>query len=257
MISKSNKLVSIVTVCYNPGLTILSAINSVIRQTYSNIEYIIVDGGSSDGTLETVRSYGGKISEFISEPDNGIYDAINKGIRLCSGNVIGFVHADDELKDANVIADIVHVLDSTRHDGVYGDLLYVSRDRPNEVIRYWKSGCFSLEKLGKGWMPPHPTLYLRREVYDRACLPNGDYFDTSIKIASDYDFMMRLLGKMNVSLAYIPRVLVSMKAGGTSNNSLRNMVRKSYEDYISIRRNSIGGIATLIAKNLRKLPQFV
>jgi glycosyltransferase involved in cell wall biosynthesis len=248
---------SIITICYNPGDKIKTAIESVVSQDYSNIEYIIIDGASTDGTAELVKSYGDKINKFVSEPDKGLYDALNKGINLATGDVIGFVNADDLLAGNNVISDIAMGFDKTAVDGLYGDLEYVAKDDTAKVIRYWQSGNFKYSSLRAGWMPPHPTLYLKRSVYQRARLDDGGYFDTSFKIAADYDFMMRVLGKLKVDVTYLPQVLVKMRLGGKSNKNISNIIQKSREDLTAMRRNGIGGFGTLIFKNFRKLPQFI
>lgn len=247
---------SIITICYNPGNSIRTAIESVLSQDYSNIEYIIIDGASTDGTVELVKSYGDKINRFISEPDKGLYDALNKGINLTTGEVIGFVNADDLLAGVNVISDIARGFDGTGVDALYGDLIYVAKDDTDRVIRYWKSGEYSPSRLKYGWMPPHPALYVRRHIYEKAKLPNGEYFDTSLSIAADYDFMTRILGRLGTSVVYLPKVLVKMRLGGKSNRSPASIIRKSHEDYLAIRRNEIGGVGTLLAKNFRKIPQF-
>lgn len=247
---------SIITISYNPGRLLKDTIDSVLSQDYSNIEYIIIDGGSTDGTVDMIKSYDGSISKYISDPDNGIYDALNKGIALATGDVIGLVHADDLFADGSVLSSIAETFETSKADAVYGDLVYVSRDNTDRVIRYWRSGVFDPARLKFGWMPPHTALYVTREVYEKARLANGQYFDTSFRIASDYDFMMRILVKLKIHPAYLPRVLVKMRVGGASNRNIRNLFWKSREDYRAIRRNYIGGFGTLLAKNFRKLPQF-
>ena len=250
--------ISMITVCYNPGDTIRSALDSVLNQKHDSVEYIVVDGGSNDGTIEMIRGHGDRISKFLCEQDSGIYDAINKGIDHATGDVIGLVHADDVLADESVLSDVAKEFEKHRHkmDAVYGDLVYVDRDDLSRVIRHWKSGDYLPGRLKFGWMPPHPALFVRRETYQKVALRNGEYFDTRISIASDYDLIVRLLNKLNISLAYLPRVLMKMRVGGVSNRSLRDVIRKSREDYLVMRRNQIGGIGTLISKNVRKLPQF-
>ena len=248
--------ITVVTACLNSENTLERSIQSLLSQSHPHIEYIVVDGKSSDSTLGIIETYQGTISSFISEYDTGIYDALNKGILMASGDVIGFLHSDDRLADSDVLSDISRTFSETNADAVYGDLTYVGNNDEDHVIRYWRSGHFSRSKLRAGWMPPHPTLYLKREIYERARLPNGEYFDTSLKIASDYDFMMRILSNARISIAYIPRVLVKMRVGGKSNVNLRNILLKSKEDYIAMRRNDVGGFATLLSKNLRKIPQF-
>ena len=247
---------SIITICYNPGDELKNAVQSVISQQDVEVEYIIVDGGSTDGTVDYISSLNGQISKFISEPDSGLYNALNKGITMATGDIVGFVHADDLLADPTVLSDIAAEFEKTGVEAVYGDLMYVARNNTDRIIRYWRSGEYSLSRLKYGWMPPHPTLYVKRSVYERAKLPNGDYFDTSFEIAADYDFMMRLLSKMKISMAYLPNVMVKMLVGGKSNKNINNIFRKSKEDYIAMKRNNIGGIGTLVSKNLRKLPQF-
>jgi glycosyltransferase len=250
-------LVSIITPVLNGHATIEDAIKSILMQDYKDIEHIVIDGGSTDGTLEILAKYQGQIAQIISEPDNGLYHALNKGINLATGEVIGFVHADDLLARVNVISDIAREFDKTGAGGLYGDIEYVARDDTTRVIRYWRSGDFKYSSLRAGWMPPHPTLYLRRGVYRKAKLGDGGYFDTSFKIAADYDFMMRVFGKLEVDVTYLPQVLVKMRVGGKSNKSISNIIKKSCEDFTAIRRNGVGGFVTLIFKNLRKLPQFI
>jgi len=231
-------------------------IDSVLSQDFPNVEYIIIDGGSTDGTVAMVKSYDRSISKYISEPDNGIYDALNKGIALAAGDVIGLVHADDLYADGSVLSSIAKTFETSKAQAVYGDLVYVSRDNTNRIIRYWQSGSFNPARLKFGWMPPHTAFYVTKKVYEKAKLANGQYFDTSFTIASDYDFMMRVIAKIKTYPVYIPKVFVKMRAGGASNKSIRNLIRKSREDYRAIRRNNIGGFGTFLAKNFRKLPQF-
>ena len=249
-------LFSIITVCCNAASTIADTIESVLSQDYPHIEYIVVDGASTDGTKEVVKRYGDKISEFVSEPDNGLYDAMNKGVRLACGDVIGFLHADDIIAGPGSISRIANSFEQFNVDAVYGDLVYFSKQHSDKIIRYWKSGDFQPAKLKFGWMPPHPALYVKKSVYERAGLPNGEYFDVSFKIASDYDFMVRILQKFKITVAYLPVVLVKMSTGGTSNRSVRTLIQKSIEDLRSMRRNNIGGFGALLSKNIRKLPQF-
>jgi glycosyltransferase len=242
--------VSIITSVYNNKDTIEDAIKSVLNQNYKNIEYIVIDGGSTDGTTDIIKKYQDKISKFISEPDNGIYDGLNKGIKSATGDVIAFLHSDDVYADDEVIAKVAKVFEKYNCNGVYGDLVYVSKSS-DKVIRYWKSGEFSIDKLKKGWMPPHPALFLKKEIYQKYGL-----FDLNFKIAADYDFMLRIL-KNNPKLIYIPEVLYNMRTGGESNKSLKNIILKSKEDYKALKKNKIGGINTLIYKNLVKIPQFL
>lgn len=243
--------ITVVTAAYNAKDTIVHAIESILNQSYSNVEIIVIDGGSTDGTKEILEKYRDRLSLFISEPDNGIYDALNKGIKHATGDIVGFLHADDLYNNKGVLSSVAEAFSVPTIDAVYGDLVYVSQSEPDKVIRYWKSGTYSWSKLKLGWMPPHPTFYVRRSIYD---IVGG--FDVSFNIAADYDCMLRILGHHKVNCKYIPQTLVRMRIGGVSNRSLRNILLKSKEDYISLRKNGIGGLWALIWKNCRKLIQF-
>ena len=244
--------ISIITSVYNNQETIAEAMDSVLSQTYTDIEYIIIDGGSTDDTVNIIKSYQNRIAVFISEPDKGIYDGLNKGIKLATGDVIGFLHSDDLYENNTVIEKVAKAFMASEIDSVYGDLTYVNKSDPTKVIRYWKSGEFTLKKLGRGWMPPHPTFFVKRDIYQQR-----GQFDTSFKIAADYDLMLRFLGKYKISTDYIPNVLIKMRVGGESNKSLKNVIRKSKEDLQAMKNNNMGGMVSLIIKNLSKLQQFV
>jgi len=243
--------ISIICSVFNNKETIAEAIESVLGQTYANIELIVIDGSSTDGTLDVIRTYQERIAILVSEPDNGIYDGLNKGISCATGDVIGFLHSDDLYQDDRVIERVAQAFGEFDVDSVYGDLLYVSKEAPEKVIRYWKSGAFKPAKLRRGWMPPHPTLFIRRSVYRQYGL-----FDTRFSIAADYDLILRFLGKQGISTHYIPTVFIKMRMGGKSNSNLSNVLRKSYEDLRVLRNNEIGGISTLFLKNICKIPQF-
>jgi glycosyltransferase len=244
--------ISVITICYNSAHSIGDAIQSVLAQTYPNVEYIVVDGKSKDTTVEVIKSFGSGISKFVSEPDKGIYDALNKGIKMATGDVIGFMHSDDLYANNQILTKVAALFEKEKTDSVYGDLEYVYKDDTSKVLRYWKSGVFSLSKLKMGWMPPHPTFYVRREVYEKYGL-----FNTNLKISADYDTMLRFLGKHRITTAYLPEVMVRMRVGGASNRSLKNIIRKSKEDYQAIKDNSFGSVFTLVFKNLRKVTQFI
>jgi glycosyltransferase len=244
--------ISVITAVYNNRETISDALDSALGQSGVDIELVVIDGGSTDGTLDVLRSYADRLHVLVSEPDRGIYDALNKGIRRASGDVVGFLHSDDLFANSGVLSRIAAVFSNPEVGAVYGDLLYVRKDNPDEVVRYWRSGVFSDRRLRWGWMPPHPTLYVRRETYEQQGL-----FDTSFHIAADYDFILRLLGRNGVRVRYIPEVLVKMRVGGASNRTLRNIVRKSSEDLRALRRNGVGGLGALMWKNISKLPQFL
>ena len=243
--------VSIITVCYQSAHTLGDAIDSVLSQQDVDIEFIVVDGGSSDGTVELLKEYGTRINQWVSERDGGIYDAMNKGVRMATGDWIGFLHADDLLAHSRIIADMLDVVVKTNADVVYGDLVYVQKDNSQQIVRYWKSEDFSLRLLPKGWMPPHPTVYVRRELFVKTGLFNVEY-----RISADYDFLLRLLSTPSIRVAYIPQIMVRMRVGGASNRSIGNIIRKSKEDYLALRRNHIGGIGALLYKNLSKIGQF-
>lgn len=237
---------------YNSQTTIARAISSFLGQSYTEKELIVIDGASRDKTCTIVEELAAPQMSLFSEPDEGIYDALNKGIAMAKGDVIGILHTDDLFTHSAVLDRVSEAFDRGDVDGVYGDLEYVAKDDPSRVIRYWQSGPYRPELLKRGWMPPHPTLFLRREVFDYY----GAY-DTSFRIAADYDAMLRWLTQGDLRLAYLPEVLVKMRVGGESNRSLGRIMKKSAEDYRAIRRNKVGGAGTLLAKNLSKLPQFL
>jgi glycosyltransferase involved in cell wall biosynthesis len=243
--------ISVITAVYNNRETVADALESALGQTHGEIELVVVDGGSTDGTLQVLNSFGDRLAVLVSESDRGIYDALNKGLRLATGEVVGFLHSDDIYADAQVLERVAAEFANPDVEAVYGDLVYVRKNSPDQVVRYWKSGMFDARKLRRGWMPPHPTLYVRRSVYER--LGN---FDTDYRIAADYDFMLRLLGQSGVQPVYIPEVLVKMRLGGASNRTFGNLLRKSREDYRALKANRIGGFWALTWKNLSKLPQF-
>lgn len=243
--------ISIITSVYNNAATIEDAIKSVLSQTYSNIEYIVVDGASKDGTTNIIKKYENQISKFVSEKDKGIYDGLNKGVELATGDVIAFLHSDDIYENENVISDVVKLFQSTNTDSIYGDLVYVDKNDTNKIFRYWKSGQYNFRKLCNGWMPPHPTFFVKREFYEKY-----GKFDLNFEIAADYDFMLRMLGKYKITTTYLPKVLYKMRIGGASNRSLKNIIQKSKEDIKALKNNDIGGLHTIILKNLIKIPQF-
>ncbi len=243
---------SLITVAFNACASLEETILSVQQQYYKNIEYLIVDGGSTDETLEMVKKYPETVTSFVSEPDNGIYDAMNKGLKRATGDVVGFLHADDRFAHSQVLIDIMNVFDNKEVDVLYGDLQYVTSFDPLKVLRHWESGVFSRQLIKKGWMPPHPTVYFKRSLVQQI-----GFFDTSFKISADYDWLLRLLLSDGVSISYLPKVLVYMATGGASNKSIRNIIQKSKEDYRAIRQNKAGSLLTLANKNLSKVGQFL
>ena len=243
--------ISVVTAVFNRHQTVGQALDSVLSQSYAAVESIVIDGASTDGTLGVVEGYRPRLGVFLSEPDQGIYDALNKGIKHATGDVVGFMHADDVFENNEVLAKVAAVFQNPAIDAVYGDLVYVQNDDVSQVIRYWKSGNYNDAALLCGWMPPHPTFYVRRSVYERL---GG--FNTRYRIAADYDTILRFLAVGKIRATYIPEVLVKMRVGGISNRSVKSIIRKSTEDLEVLRRNGVGGIWTLLRKNLRKVSQF-
>lgn len=243
--------ISVITATWNSALTIMDTIKSLNAQDYSDIEYIIIDGASTDATLDIVNLYGHRVTAIVSEQDKGIYDALNKGIALATGDVVGFLHSDDLFADDRVLSRIAEEFCKGPTGAVYGDLNYVSKYDTTKIIRRWISGSFKRGRFRNGWMPPHPTFYMRREHY----LSLGS-FDLKFSIAADYDSMLRYLWTNNISAAYIPRVLVNMRVGGKSNGSLVNIFSKTREDRVAMIENGISPIRGLLFKNLSKIQQF-
>lgn len=244
--------ISVITAVFNRVDTINHVLASMRAQTWTQIEHIVIDGVSTDGTLQVLEENRDQLAVLVSEPDSGIYDALNKGLSLASGEILGLMHSDDFYADERVLERVAMVFTDPTVDAVYGDLDYVAKDNSSRIIRRWRSGVYNYNKLAWGWMPPHPTLFLRRRVIDE-----WGVFDTDFRIAADYDAILRYLALGKIRLAYIPEVLVKMRVGGESNRSLSRILLKSREDYAALRCNGVGGISTLIWKNLRKLPQFL
>lgn len=243
--------ISIVTAVRNRAGTIGHTMESVRAQSYAEIEHVVQDGCSTDGTLEVIERFSAQATHVLSEPDSGLYDAINRGISRSTGDVVGLLHSDDFFAHNRVIEQIAAAFADPAIQGVYGDLNYVSSADVTRIVRHWRSGSYRVDRLQHGWMPPHPTVYLRRDVFERWGL-----YDPALEIAADYDAMLRYLSKGKIQLAYIPEVLVNMRTGGVSNQSISRIIRKSWEDYYAIRRNNVGGIATLAKKNARKIGQL-
>lgn len=245
--------VSILTVVYNGAATIGHCIESVLGQDYPDIEYIIVDGNSKDGTQEIVRSYGDKIARFLSEPDAGIYDAMNKGIQLATGAVIGILNADDFYAYPSVISEVAGVLASSDFDASYGDLEYIDANDATLVRRKWVSGAYKVGAFLNGWMPPHPTFFVKKEVYNA-----HGHFRLDLGSAADYELMLRFVHRENIKLAYLPKVLVKMRAGGVSNSTFKNRIAANRNDRMAWKINNLKPrFYTLWLKPLRKIIQFI
>lgn len=244
--------ITVITVCYNRVLTIEKAIQSVLEQNYPNIEYIIVDGNSTDGTKAIIASYGDRISQYISEPDQGMYDAINKGLQLATGDVIGLMHSDDEFYDATVLSQIVAAFQNNlTSDGVYGDGIYVSNDADERIIRDRIGGEYSFKKVQSGWLPLHPTVYLKRTILDKYAFYNLDF-----KIASDTELLLRYLYKHQIKMTYLNSYFVKMRMGGLS-TSYKRAFEVLKEDYNIYRYHGLSALRVVFLKKSIALKQYL
>jgi glycosyltransferase involved in cell wall biosynthesis len=245
--------VSIITVVLNNKTYIEDCINSVLSQTHKNVECIVIDGGSTDGTVEIVRKYKEYISLWVSEADQGIYDAMNKGISLATGDIIGILNADDFYSHNHVLSKISEVFADKSLDSSYGDLAYIDARDLKRIVRIWRSGLYRENSFYRGWMPPHPTFFVRREIYEKY----GAY-NLTLGTAADYELMLRLLVRHRISTAHIPEVLVKMRTGGQSNVSLKNRIRANRMDRLAWKINGLKPRSlTLWMKPLRKVTQFL
>ena len=243
--------ISVITAVYNRVNTIEQALQSVKNQSWQQIEHIVIDGASTDGTLQALQASLHDRMVLISEPDKGIYYALNKGLFRASGDVIGVMHSDDYFADEHVLSKVAAAFDDPKVDAVFGDLDYVAKEDSSKVIRRWRSEKYNSTRLSRGWMPPHPTLYIRRSLFDRMGV-----YDTNFSISADYDLILRYFSGGNICSTYIPHVLIKMRLGGKSNRSIDNIWHKTREDYAALRSNKVGGVWTLVQKNFRKLGQF-
>jgi glycosyltransferase len=244
--------ISVITAVYNSEATVGEAIASVAAQTHLDLEHVIIEGKSKDGSIAAIESAAHDRMRLISEPDEGIYDALNKGVINATGDVIGFIHSDDFLAHDGVLAKIAAAFEDPAVEAVFSDLDYVSQADTSRIIRHWSTGAFHPRRLKYGWMPAHPTLYVRRDVYERF----GNY-DKKLGIAADYDFILRYFSQATGSSVYIPEVLYKMRVGGVSNRNWAKIRQKMSEDILAIRRNRVGGVHTLALKNLSKVGQFL
>lgn len=243
---------SIITPTFNSAATLRDTLQSVASQTYSDIEHIIVDSLSRDNTLEIVRAFP-HVRKLVSEKDKGIFDGMNKGLSLATGEVVGILNSDDLYQHSQVIEKVMDRFSDPAVDVVYGDLLYVDASDLNRVVRYWKAGNYSRKSFYNGWMPPHPTFFVRRKYYEQF----GN-FHIELRSAADYELMLRFLLRHQLHPSYIPEVLVKMRMGGNSNASLRGRLKANAEDRASWTINGLKPYPwTLWLKPLRKLPQFV
>ncbi len=225
--------VSIITIVFNGEKTIRETIDSVLEQDYSNIEYIVKDGGSTDNTVKIVEAFGDKV-RLIQKKDNGLYDAVNQGIEYATGDIIGLIHADDVLSSPDCISAIVNTFEQTQADIVYGDTVIVQPDNPEKIFRYWRAGIYKRENILKGWIPPHLSCYIKKEAYFKHGL-----YRTDMYISADYDLLLRFIYLAGLKVHYLPKVLVKMRKGGRSTKNILRTLIGSYEVYQSMRRNGL------------------
>ncbi|MDQ6813784.1 MAG: glycosyltransferase [Bacteroidota bacterium] len=243
--------VSIITATYNSERTIKDTLSSVKQQTYKNVEHVIIDGSSTDKTNNLLDLYGHQ-GPKLSEADNGIYHAMNKGVTIASGDIIGILNSDDFYSDSKVIEKVVKTFEDSGCDAVYGDLVYVDGKQKNKVVRTWVAGSYNKNLFYNGWMPPHPTVFIRKEMYEKYGL-----FNLKFKSSSDYELLLRLMFLKNIVVQYIPEVLVHMRTGGQSTKSLSNRLTAHKEDYLAWVSNGISPKwYTLAMKPLSKIKQF-
>lgn len=244
--------ISIITVTYNSAATLRDTILSVISQDYKDIEYIIVDGSSTDNTLSIIDEYRDRITKVVSEKDNGLYDALNKGLDMASGEITGILHSDDFFIDNTVLSEYAKVFRETGADAVYADLYYVDKLNTDKIVRKWHSGQYQHRSFYYGWMPPHPTFFVKTVCYKKFGL-----FDLSFKTAADYELMLRLILKNGITLSYLKKFTVKMRTGGASNVTWKSRYRANLEDRRAWKKNGLRpGVFTLYLKPLRKILQF-
>ena len=244
--------VTIITVTYNSAKFLEQSLQSVISQHYSDIEHIIIDGGSTDGTLDIIKKYQPHIARWISEKDSGMYDAINKGMRMATGDIIGTLNSDDMLASRDVVTAIVNNFTRYNAEAVYGDIVYVQQDNTQKVLRTWNGDEYNREKIKYGWMPAHPSFYIRKKIIERC-----GFYETHFYTAADYEFMIRYLYFHSVNACYLPKLIVRMRSGGMSNGSISRRLRANRRDYLAMKKNKVPfAMFISILKPLRKIHQF-
>lgn len=226
--------ISIITVCYNSAAHIADAILSVSRQDYPDIEHIIVDGESADGTVEVLKAHEDKIAQWISEPDKGIYDAMNKGLKMATGDIIGILNSDDFYYNDHIISKVADAFADPETDAVYGDLIFVDPDNLNRIVRSYSSAKWNPERFAKGYMPAHPTFFVRKKYYEHYGL-----FETDYKIAADYEMLIRLLYVHKLRYRYLPITMVKMRKGGVSSNGMKSNIILNKEIVRACRKHGI------------------
>lgn len=251
--------ISLITATYNSIQHLPTVLDSIHQQTYPNIEFIVIDGGSTDNTVEYLKQSKLQI-QIVSEPDRGIYDALNKGIQMATGDIIGFLHSDDLFASTQIIENIARAFTIPSKSGkegtpdiVYGDLVFVDQQDTSKMVRYWKSQPFKPILIQRGWMPPHPTVFMRREVYEKHGL-----FNLNLKCAADYEYILRVFRDPTLTIAYLPEVITKMRMGGMSTGGLKNLINKMKEDYWVLKNNQMPyPLLILFAKNFSKIPQLI
>lgn len=242
---------SIITVCYNSFSTIEQTIKSVLSQTFKDFEYIVVDGGSNDGTVQILEKYSSQLS-FISEKDKGIYDAMNKGLKIAKGEIVGMIGSDDFYPSTDVLEAVANAFEKYQTDAIYGDKQFVNPENTTKIVRYWTVGEYKKENWLKGWMPPHLSFYLKKSVYDKI----GPY-RTDFTCSADYELMLRALYKNNCSAQYLPKVVMTMRNGGTSTASWKHRLVANKEDRKAWNVNNLKPKwYTLWWKPISKVTQF-
>ena len=245
--------ISVITVCYNAADTIAETLESVVAQRYLDVEHIVIDGASTDSTLKIIEPYAARLSAVFSEPDRGVYDAMNKGLARATGEVVGFLNADDVYMHPEVLARIAATMADPEIDACYADLVYVDRVQTNRVVRHWTSRDYTPGLFEKGWMPAHPTFFVRKSVYEKF---GG--FNLRYRLQADFELALRFIGVHGIQTRYVPEIWVRMRMGGMSNNSIRNMIRGNMEAYSACRANSLKVPPWFIlTKVLSRVPQFI
>jgi glycosyltransferase involved in cell wall biosynthesis len=246
--------ISIVTVAYNAAATIADTLCSVAAQSYPEVEHIVVDGDSKDATREVVARHEARVTHFVSEPDQGIYDAMNKGIALATGDVIGTLNADDQYVDSSVLAQVAKVFEDPMVDACYADLAYVDRTNTRNVIRYWRSSDYRRGLFARGWCPPHPTFFVRREIYERC-----GTFDLGFHLAADFELMLRFLEIERIRVVYVPKIWVKMRLGGVTNKSVSNVLQQNREILLAATTHglSFNLFIFVLGKMLNRASQFL
>lgn len=245
--------ISIITAAYNAADTITDTLESVAAQRHQDIEHIVIDGASTDNTLKIVERYADTIAHVLSEPDRGVYDAMNKGLAFASGEVVGFLNADDIYMHQDVLTKVAATMADPAIDACYADLVYVDREQTSRVVRHWVSRDYTSGLFEKGWMPAHPTFFVRKTVYEKL---GG--FDLRYRLQADFDLALRFMAVNEIQARYVPEIWVRMRMGGMSNNSIRNMVRGNIEAYTSCRANGLNVPPWfMLTKVLSRVPQFI